>query len=62
MREFLKALGLDAETIDSIMAEHGKLLTSTTEKVTDLTNKGNTLTSENTELKKVDAVVLQKNR
>ena len=32
MREFLKGLELDKETIDTIMAEHGKLLTGTKEK------------------------------
>ena len=31
MREFLKGLDLDKETIDTIMAEHGKLMTSTKE-------------------------------
>lgn len=59
MREFLKGLGLDQETIDSIMAEHGKVMTATTEKVTELTGKVNELTTENTELKKVDATALQ---
>lgn len=59
MREFLKGLGLDQETIDSIMAEHGKVMTATTEKVTELTGKVNELTTENTELKKVDAAALQ---
>lgn len=32
MREFLKGLELDAETIDTIMAEHGKYLTGLKEK------------------------------
>ena len=31
MREFLKGLELDKETIDTIMAEHGKLLTTSKE-------------------------------
>ena len=35
MREFLKGLELDKETIDSIMAEHGKLLTGLKEQVDD---------------------------
>ena len=33
MREFLKGLDLDKETIDSIMAEHGKYLTGLKEQV-----------------------------
>lgn len=33
MREFLKGLDLDQETIDTIMAEHGKYLTGLKEKV-----------------------------
>lgn len=32
MREFLKGLDLDAETIDTIMAEHGKYITGLKEK------------------------------
>ena len=60
MREFLIGLGLAPEAIDSIMAEHGKLLTASTEKITELTAKVNNLSSENTELKKVDAAALQK--
>lgn len=32
MREFLKGLDLDKETIDTIMAEHGKLITGLKEK------------------------------
>lgn len=32
MREFLKGLELDSETIDTIMAEHGKILTNLKEK------------------------------
>lgn len=36
MREFLKGLDLDKETIDTIMAEHGKLLTSAKESVENL--------------------------
>lgn len=35
MREFLKGLELDQETIDTIMAEHGKHLTGLKEKVED---------------------------
>jgi len=36
MREFLKGLELDKETIDTIMAEHGKLLTESKETITKL--------------------------
>ena len=35
MREFLKGLDLDKETIDSIMAEHGKYITGLKEQVDD---------------------------
>lgn len=37
MREFLKGLELDQETIDTIMAEHGKIVTQDKERVTKLT-------------------------
>lgn len=36
MREFLKGLDLDDETIDTIMAEHGKLVTKDKEKIQTL--------------------------
>jgi predicted Holliday junction resolvase-like endonuclease len=36
MREFLKGLELDKETIDTIMAEHGKLVTEDKEKIREL--------------------------
>lgn len=39
MREFLKGLDLDKETIDTIMAEHGKLITEAKEKTQKLENK-----------------------
>lgn len=39
MREFLKGLELDKETIDTIMAEHGKLITEAKEKNTALEEK-----------------------
>lgn len=39
MREFLRGLDLDKETIDTIMAEHGKLITEAKEKTQDLENK-----------------------
>lgn len=36
MREFLKGLELDKETINTIMAEHGKLITESKEEITEL--------------------------
>lgn len=39
MREFLKGLDLDKEMIDTIMAEHGKLITEAKEKTQELENK-----------------------
>ena len=39
MREFLKGLELDQETIDTIMAEHGKLITEAREQIMDLSDK-----------------------
>lgn len=39
MREFLKGLDLDKEMIDTIMAEHGKLITEAKEKTQGLENK-----------------------
>lgn len=44
MREFLKGLDLDKETIDSIMAEHGK-------EITGLKEEKETLTKERDDLK-----------
>lgn len=46
MREFLKGLELDSETIDCIMAEYGKLVTKDKEELTDL--KGQILYLEET--------------
>lgn len=46
MREFLKGLELDKETIDTIMAEHGKLLTGLREQVDDYKNQVQTLNDE----------------
>ena len=39
MREFLKGLDLDKETIDTIMAEHGKLITEAKEEIMSLKNQ-----------------------
>ena len=36
MREFLKGLDLDKETIDTIMAEHGKIITESKEQILSL--------------------------
>lgn len=41
MREFLRGLELDEETIDTIMAEHGKHLTKLQEQVNDYRDKIN---------------------
>ena len=46
MREFLKGLELDKETIDTIMAEHGKLITEAKEQIMDLTDKVNQYKTE----------------
>ena len=52
MREFLKGLDLDKETIDTVMAEHGKL-------VTGLKEKNEALAQKAKELESVDAKGLQ---
>ena len=44
MREFLKGLDLDKETIDTIMAEHGKHLTGLKEQVDDYKSQVESLT------------------
>lgn len=41
MREFLKGLELDKETIDTIMAEHGKLITEAKEEILNLKSQVN---------------------
>ncbi len=46
MRDFLKGLDLDKETIDSIMAEYGKNLQGLKETNEDLTKKVNTYETE----------------
>lgn len=50
MREFLKGLELDEETIDTIMAEHGKHLTKLREQVDDYKSKINDYDSKIKEL------------
>ena len=39
MREFLRGLEFDEETIDTIMAEYGKLVTKDKEKIQELQNQ-----------------------
>lgn len=39
MREFLKGLDLDKEMVDTIMAEHGKLITGSKEKADSLSDE-----------------------
>ena len=51
MREFLKGLDLDSETIDTIMAEHGKLLTKSKETIETLKDEISTLKKENSDYK-----------
>lgn len=46
MREFLKGLELDKETIDTIMAEHGKLITEAKEQILELKSQVNGFETE----------------
>ena len=46
MREFLKGLELDKETIDTIMAEHGKLITEAKEEILNLRTQINDFAKE----------------
>lgn len=46
MREFLKGLELDKETIDTIMAEHGKLITEAKEEILNLKTQVNSFETE----------------
>ena len=46
MREFLKGLELDKETIDTIMAEHGKLITEAKEEILTLKTQVNNFENE----------------
>jgi hypothetical protein len=68
MRDFLKGLELDKETIDTIMAEHGKLVTADKEKITvlqeDLKTKENLIETANKEIesyKSLDIETIKKN-
>lgn len=65
-REFLKALGLEDDAIDKIMAEHGKALNDTKNKLDTVTTEKDELQNQLTkrdeqleELKKVDAEGMQ---
>jgi FtsZ-binding cell division protein ZapB len=60
MREFLKGLDLDSELIDTIMAEHGKIITGLKEQNSSLKEENKTLKNENEELKKVDVEQIKK--
>ena len=68
MRDFLKGLELDKETIDTIMAEHGKLVTADKEKIVvlqeDLKTKENLIETANKEIesyKSLDIETIKKN-
>lgn len=54
MREFLRGLDLDKETIDTIMAEHGKLLTEAKEKASQYEEELKTVKAENEKYKSND--------
>lgn len=60
MREFLKGLELDDETIDTIMAEHGKLVTKDKEKITELTKQINDANGEIQSYKDMDIDSIRK--
>lgn len=42
-REFLEGLGLEKETIDKVMAEHGKTVNTTKQELSDVTTERDTL-------------------
>ena len=62
MREFLKGLDLDKDTINTIMAEHGKLITEAKEKNESLEDKVKTYEAKIDELnsKAKDSAEIQK--
>lgn len=62
MREFLRGLDLDKDTIDTIMAEHGKLITEAKEKATKYEEEMKTIKAENEKYKsnEVDSSKLAK--
>ena len=53
MREFLKGLELDKETIDTIMAEHGKRVTEDKELITQLESEVKSYKDKIVELEEV---------
>lgn len=60
MREFLKGLDLDTETINTIMAEYGKNFTELKEERDKLKDENKSLKSEVEESKKVDIEAIKK--
>lgn len=60
MREFLKGLDLDAETINTIMAEYGKNFTELKEERDKLKDENKSLKSKVEESKKVDIEAIKK--
>ena len=60
MREFLKGLDLDTETINTIMAEYGKNFTELKEERDKLKDENKSLKSEVEESKKVDIETIKK--
>ena len=60
MREFLKGLDFDAETIDTIMAEYGKNVQGLKENNEALKEENKTLKSEVEESKKIDIDAIKK--
>ena len=60
MREFLKGLDLDAETINTIMAEYGKNFTELKEERDKLKDENKSLKSEIEESKKIDIEAIKK--
>lgn len=53
MREFLKGLDLDKELVDTIMAEHGKVITESKEQIIELKAKVSDLEVKSKELGKL---------
>jgi uncharacterized protein YdcH (DUF465 family) len=53
MREFLKGLDLDRETINTIMAEHGKLITEAKEKIREYEDQISELKGSGSDSKKI---------
>ena len=60
MREFLKGLDLDGETIDKIMAEHGKVVTEDKEQLSTLTKQIEDANSEIQSYKDMDIESIKK--